>query len=1032
MARQPSQPWVSQARNARNASEQIGVLRALKNEIVGHPLKKELAVAQGVLDPVVRLTASKTGSRQDGKSHDHSFATRPLGEEEMVRLQGLQVIASIALGGPSFLPSLHSAATLPAILSNLCPINNPSQLVLAALRALSNLADSSALASNFYPLNTNAIAQALFARHHLNSLGRIVSQTSASSNVHCQISIAASLIARVCREERHQQGLANSGVLDALATKLAGCVVAAGLVIPGADILSQRDGLQEYFPTATSPNVGLAVILEAISAIIANSKFRASQLLYSPAILAIFPVSQPTDFISSQNAREAWKAFNVAGLSARQNQLNAVDYLLPFVPYHQAKSASSQASAFPPLGTSNSRENLPSVGRSSSSRYNGASLPSWGDSPGLDTGLAQQDASTTDSEEPESPLIAYLILVLRSSNGMERLMAASVLTVLYRAGLTNKDREMAIGLLVVPLLVQMLDEVVGIPKGKDNLAEEEAQAVDWAIKERAPSVLAMLITDSEYLQKAAFDAGVVGKLAKMLKVSYDPVTEMSLPHSWSPQNGGGGDVDPQYPKLVHQGQPRLLVHKIKIRESTLKAIAALVPFKDEYRKAIVDQGTIPYIVESMNSNPSKPTPKTTEKPERSPSGTNDSESMQGYGVNTVDVLIAAAGAIRALSRSVGILRTTLIDNGVSMPVFRLLQHPDIEVQIAATAAVCNLVTDVSPMRDTLTNAGILKILCEHAHSMNAKLRLNALWALKHFVNSVSNDMKRQCLDELGQGWLVQLICDDTEDEALLSSKVKVEERSHPGLHDEIDEDIEMDQFEDQLTPGLGASFGRSSSSRPSSSRSKSFQQAELRLAALRDAETNPARKARKDDIAVQEQGLDFIRNLIGGAGQNGTPETTEMIDFLFNALGQDRVFEILASKLRSKVINPFNRRSSSNSETRVMPPQSEIITAVGYILVHMAASVPRHRQLVIAQTELLKLLVPQFNNASIEVRLALCWLVTNLTWMDDASDAQACANRANELKKLGFLSKLEMLEHDPELNVRERAKSALWQMKQGY
>jgi len=85
-----------------------------------------------------------------------------------------------------------------------------------------------------------------------------------------------------------------------------------------------------------------------------------------------------------------------------------------------------------------------------------------------------------------------------------------------------------------------------------------------------------------------------------------------------------------------------------------------------------------------------------------------------------------------------------------------------------------------------------------------------------------------------------------------------------------------------------------------------------------------------------------------------------------------------------------------------------------------------------SQTELLKLLVPQFNHPSIEVRLALCWLVTNLTWMDDQSDGQACAQRANELKKLGFLSKLEMLEQDNELSVRERAKSALWQMKQSY
>lgn len=318
------------------------------------------------------------------------------------------------------------------------------------------------------------------------------------------------------------------------------------------------------------------------------------------------------------------------------------------------------------------------------------------------------------------------------------------------------------------------------------------------------------------------------------------------------------------------------------------------------------------------------------------------------------------------------------------------------------------------------------MLCEHARSGNAKLRLNALWALKHFVHAVSNDMKRTCLEELGQGWLVQLICDDTEDEALVRESDVVKSTAVSG--DELDEDCEMDQFDDPPESLQDSSFTRPTS-RPTSSQSKSVQQAEARLALLREAEANPAKKARKDDIAVQEQGLDFIRNLIGGAGQGGTAETTEMIDFLFNALGQDRVFEILASKLRSKVVNPFNRRGGSSTETRVIPPQAEIITAVGYILVHMAASIPRHRQLVIAQTELLKLLVPQFNHPSIEVRLALCWLVTNLTWMDDASDGQACAQRASELKKLGFLAKLEMLGDDPELNVRERAKSALWQVR---
>jgi hypothetical protein len=541
------------------------------------------------------------------------------------------------------------------------------------------------------------VADGLFSRQHLGSLCRIISQTSISSSVQTQITLAASLISRLCRDERHQQALANSGVLDALATKLASFVAADGLVLPGADTLAQRDGLFEHFPQAAPPNSKLSTILEAIAVIIADSKFRASQLLYSPSILAIFPVTQ-ADFAPTTNTRAAWNAFNNASLSARQAQLNAVDYLLPVVPHYPLKSSSAQASAFPPLGTSNSSQNL-ALGNRSSTKYNSASLPTWNDVANLDNSMDPQDA-TGDAEEPESPLIAYLIFTIRARLGVERLMAASVLTVLYRAGLTNKTREMAIGLLVVPLLATMLDENHITSKGKDVIADEEVIALERTTKERAPAILAMLITDSEYLQKAAFDAGVISKLSKLLKISYDPVPEEASPRSWSPHTPEDGDnLDVQVPRLGNNGQPPLLIHKIKIREAALKAIAALVPFKDEYRKVIVDQGMIPYIVESMSPTPGKPSPKSSDKPEKGLNGFSESEVKQGYGTNPISVLVAACGAIRALSRSVSVLRTTLIDNGVAKPVFRLLQHPDIEVQIAATGTVCNLLTDVSPMRE---------------------------------------------------------------------------------------------------------------------------------------------------------------------------------------------------------------------------------------------------------------------------------------------------------------------------------------------
>lgn len=66
-------------------------------------MKKEMVVRQGVLDPIVRLSFNtRSSARNIEKSHDHSFAARPLNEEETVRLQALHVISSVALGEDEF------------------------------------------------------------------------------------------------------------------------------------------------------------------------------------------------------------------------------------------------------------------------------------------------------------------------------------------------------------------------------------------------------------------------------------------------------------------------------------------------------------------------------------------------------------------------------------------------------------------------------------------------------------------------------------------------------------------------------------------------------------------------------------------------------------------------------------------------------------------------------------------------------------------------------------------------------------------
>lgn len=332
---------------------------------------------------------------------------------------------------------------------------------------------------------------------------------------------------------------------------------------------------------------------------------------------------------------------------------------------------------------------------------------------------------------------------------------------------------------------------------------------------------------------------------------------------------------------------------------------------------------------------------------------------------------------------------------------------------------------------TISRAGVLKILCEHAHSHNVKLRLNALWALKHLVVSADNDVKKLCLEELGEGWLIQIISEDTQ--AVTETPLMWHGDSAwsaSGFDDEAtNENGDYSRFEDEDDSKMADSIGALGQKQAEGNKGDSGislpAQARLRLAALRDLESNPAQRQRRDDIEVQEQGLEFIRNLIGHE-RGASSETSEMIDYLFNALGRDRIFSILAGKLRPREYSPYSR----SGEQRIIPPQPEIVAAVGYILVHMAASIPRHRQQVIAQTDLLQLVVQQYNHSNREVRVALCWLVINLTWMDDTPDGSACAHRAQELKKLGFLSRVENLMNDPDLDVRERAKTAVYQMKQ--
>lgn len=496
----------------------------------------------------------------------------------------------------------------------------------------------------------------------------------------------AKLISLLCREDRHQVNLADSGILDALATNLAAVVIARGFAIPGAEQAVRDDGVLDLFPAPAAPGTDVTAILEALSSIIGDSRWRASALIYSPAILIVFPnYGTPR---RSKAIKACAHSFEVAGLSSIvPKDLGLMDCFLPVVPEVQSKGA-SMANPFPPLGSSPLRE-APSMAWTTSS-FN------W-DAAQADFGAAPEGEAVHN----ESPLIPWLIHTARSSDGMERVMAASVVTSLFKAGLANKPREAYMGRLIVPILLQGLEDASAISSNGEASFTDTETAINRSIIERSLEVVAKLVVDSDFLQKCACDCSAVKIISKCLKGAYEPIlSKPTRPWSPTPQHEKTKQREIGIPtnRMGPRGQVPLLAYHIRVREVALRAVAALAG-KADHGKAFVEQDLVPFVVESLSATPSKPTKDGPKSPKIKLGRDDGAEFDAAYGANPVSVIIAACHALRTLARSVSILRTTLQDCGVVSPAFRLLRHADIEVQIAASGLMCNLVTNVSPMRD---------------------------------------------------------------------------------------------------------------------------------------------------------------------------------------------------------------------------------------------------------------------------------------------------------------------------------------------
>jgi len=309
-------------------------------------------------------------------------------------------------------------------------------------------------------------------------------------------------------------------------------------------------------------------------------------------------------------------------------------------------------------------------------------------------------------------------------------------------------------------------------------------------------------------------------------------------------------------------------------------------------------------------------------------------------------------------------------------------------------------------------------------------------------------MKIQCLDELGVGWLVQVLNGEPSKPAMGTPNAAGEQvdllNAMDEPHMDVDEDVsEEEEDEDTMADSI-PSMGRLQ--RPGS-RYTSATNIRDRLQQIRNDEQDTRLNGERDDIRIQEQALDFIRNFISEEQSTG-----EMIDHLLKSFGHSRFFELLDAKIRPKN-SSSSASSSQTSQSQASPagptywsnpaqrtsfspvsqqqqqhnwsnyPASELVLATVYVLVHIANGRPHHRSLLISQTTLMQHVLPLLSHSRREIRAMCAWFLQNLLWQEDSSDEGPTRERAQMLRNQGFEEGAKRLAADMDQDVKERART---------
>jgi hypothetical protein len=778
------------------------------------------------------------------------------------------------------------------------------------------------------------------------------------------------MLALLCKTITHdaqKRALVDNGVMDLLAVRLASFVVAEGLVPPDLAAPSSDDSIPTSLPDPAPIVAHLSPVLESLCVLTEGSRLRTKTFLTNPTIKLVFPDFKH-DFSPSDIRRAPWGTSYFSGAAVPRSRLQSpFDTLLPFAPVSEKANAAQPG--FPPLSSV-----IPMPKRRASF------LPA---SPAIPYLPSTQDAA---DDVDESAVIPWLLYIVRESRGKRRLLAAKLLVNLNSLHFVKRDRGLSFASLLVPLLTRMLDS----EQVQHDISHQHGGSYLCSgthFTRAVPAVLAALVIDNLHMQRVAVEGKAITKLSLGLKATFDGPAGRKV-NPWQPHKQDRMETDSTTAATcIGPGGPTWAARKeMEYREGCLKALAAIAPFEEDYRAQICTEGVLPHIVQAL-------------EPYQALSDAGPEMEMTG---NSASVILAACAAVRALGRSVRALRTKLIEAEVAKPILKLMNSTNPELRIAATKVLSNLAMDFSAVKDSVGESTVVKKLCEQAHSANARLRHESVWALKQLVLNASKKLKHEVVDELGCSWIKLLIKTDPID-IPEGEVIGLVERDYPPITTYRRSAAAVDNPHDVIMGEDTDSDGGNEEARSAVDEEVTSDQGEF-----------DTKHTVEDDTEIQAQLLDLLRNLF--CGENAS----EMVQYVVDEMGQDDFFRIMLDRLRPRTLAGPTRK-----ENYTTPPPNVIVGKVLFVLVHIAACDPKWRNIIASQYALLKQILTLCSHQDREIRSTCCWIAINLTYEDDANDRAGCRNRAIELQKVGFVSHLRKMENDSDLDVRERAKTAL-------